>query len=133
MKHRLISTLLILAIVVVGIIVYLCQPTSRITVANNGTDVVEIKTDGSEKKTLLGQNGTGYFDRDSKIHIGDALISVGSRVEVINTGSGVIQVAYHDASGSEQTTTLGEGGSGFFSKVTPINIGEVNIRVGSVQ
>lgn len=133
MKRHLTFVLVILAIAVIALVVYLCQPTSRITVANNGTDVIEIRTDGSETKTLLGQNGTGYFDSDSRIHIGDAMISVDRRVEVINTGSGVIQVAYHDTSGSEQTTTLGEGGSGYFSKATPINIGEVNIRIGSVQ
>ena len=131
MKRYLISTLLIFAIVALGILAYLGQPKSRITVANNGADAIEITTDGSETKTLLGQNGTGYFDSDSKIHVGNSLISVGRRVEVINTGSGVIQVAYQDTSGSDNITTLGEGGSGYFSKATPINIGEVNIRVDS--
>ena len=133
MKRYLTSALVILTLAVIAVVAYLCQSTARITVANNGTDVIEITTDSSEMKTLLGENGTGYFDGDSKIHIGDALISVGRRLEVINTGSGVIQVAYQDVSGSEQITTLGEGGSGYFAKATPINIGEINIRLGSVQ
>jgi hypothetical protein len=133
MKRYLTSALVILTLAVIAVVVYLCQSTARITVANNGTNVIEIRTDSSEMKTLLGENGTGYFDGDSKIHIGDALISVDRRLEVINTGSGVIQVAYQDVSGSEKITTLGEGGSGYFAKATPINIGEINIRVGSVQ
>jgi len=133
MKRYLTSALVILTLAVIAVVVYLCQSTARITVANNGTDVIEITTDSSEMKTLLGENGTGYFDGDSKIHIGDALISVSRRLEVINTGSGVIQVAYQDVSGSEKIITLGEGGSSYFAKVTPINIGEINIRFGSVQ
>ena len=132
MKRYLVAALVAIALVVVALVVVF-QPSHRITVANHGTDVVEVKTDSSEKKTLLGQNAIGYFASDSKIHIGDALISVGRRVEVVNTGSDVIQVEYHDAAGSERTTMLGEGASGYFSKATSINIGEVNIRVGNAQ
>ena len=131
MKRYLVAALVAIALVVITLVVF--QPSHRITVANHGTDVVEVKTDSSEKKTLLGQNAIGYFASDSKIHIGDALISVGRRVEVVNTGSDVIQVEYHDAAGSERTTVIGEGGSGYFSKITPINIDEVNIRVGNSQ
>ena len=128
MKRYLVAALLAGAIVVFALAVY--QPASRITVANTGPHVVEVKTDSSETTTRLGQNGTGYFDSDSKIQIGDALISVGRRVEVVNTGSNVIQVAYHNTAGPKQTMMLGEGGSGTFSKATPIHIGDVNIRVG---
>lgn len=133
MKRRLISTLLCAAMVVIGTIVYLHQPRSRITVANNGAHVIEIGTDGSQMKTRLGPNGIVYFDRDSRIHVGDALISVGRRVKVINTGSGVIRVGYRDASGSEKSRALGKGGSGDFAKSGPINIGDVSIRVGNVK
>jgi len=133
MKRRLIAALLILAVILLGIAVYLYRPTSRITVVNNGSDVIAIRTDGSEMKTLLGQNETSYFDSDLKIQLGNASISVGRRVEVVNTGSDIIQITYLDTSGSKHTTMLGEGGSGYFSKTTPINIGEVNIRIGSVS
>lgn len=131
MKRYLITSLLAVAIVVIALVVL--QPSHRIEITNNGPNMVEVKTDGSETKTLLGQNGTVYFDNDSKIQIGDALISVGRRVEVVNTGSDVIQVEYRNTAGSEQTTVLGEGGSGYFTKATPINIGEVNIRVDNAQ
>lgn len=117
--------------VIVGV-VSLRQPASRITVANKGSHAIEIKTDGSERNTLLPQNGMGYFDNDSKIVIDDALIIVGRRIEVINTGSRVIQVAYSDASGSQRFTALGKGGSGYFSKTTPLHIGDVSVHVGSV-
>jgi len=131
MKRYLVTILLVVAIVVIALVVY--KPSARIAVANTGTEVIEVKTDGSEKKTLLGQNGTGYFDSDSRIQIGDAMISVGRSVEVVNTGSDVIQVEYHDTAGSERTMMLDEGGSGYFSKATPINIGEVNIGVANAQ
>ena len=131
MKRYIAIALLAVATIVILIVVY--KPSSRIEVANAGFDVIEVKTNGSEKKMLLGQNAIGYFDSNSKIQIGDATISVGRRIEVANTGSNVIQVAYHDTTGTERTTMLGQGGSGYFSKATPINIGEVTIRVGKAQ
>ncbi len=101
---------------------------NRIAVTNTGIDVVEVKTDGRASKLLLGQNGTGYFDRDSKIQIGDATIKFGRQIEVANTGSGVIQIAYQDTTGSERTMILGERGTGYLSKSTPFKIGDVSIR-----
>jgi hypothetical protein len=106
---------------------------NRIEVANTGIDVVEIKSDSYENKVLLGQNGTGYFDRDSKIQIGDAMIKVGRCVEVVNTGSDIIQITYHNAAGSERTMLIGEGGTGYVSKSAPFKIGDANIRVSHVQ
>jgi len=134
MKRYLAITLLAVTIIAISLVAYKrYKPSSRITVANAGADVVEVKTDGSEKKILLGQNGIGYYDSGSKVQIGDAIISVGRRVEVANTGSNSIQVVYHDTTGSEHTTMLGEGGTGYFSKATPINIGDITISVGKAQ
>lgn len=129
MKSLLASLLLIVTIAVIGLVAYLYQPSSRIVVANLGADVIEVKTDIAGSTTRLGQNGTGYFDSDARIQIGDAMISLDRRMEVINTGSDVIHIAYHDTTGREQTMMLGQGGSGHFSKATTISMGEVSIRV----
>jgi hypothetical protein len=129
-SYKTIIPLVVVALVAI-VIILVYKPASRIIVSNTGADVVEVKIDGSEKTTRLGENGTGYFDSDSKIRIGDAIISVGKRVEVVNKGTDDIHVTHQDTAGSEHTTILGEGGSGYFSKAVPINIGEVTIRIGS--
>ncbi len=48
----------------------------RIVITNSGVDVIQVKVEGSETKNMLGPNGTGYFDLDSKIQIGDVSIAV---------------------------------------------------------
>jgi hypothetical protein len=116
--------------VAVFLVVVLCRPSSRIEVTNGGADVIEVKRGDSAWTTRLGQNGTGYFDTDSRLQIGDAKISVGERLEVANTGSDVLQVAYEDAAGSKRTMLLAEAGTGYFSKEGPIEIGDVSVRVG---
>lgn len=105
---------------------------SRIEVTNTGVDVIEVKTDGSENRVFLGQNGTGYFDRDCGIQIGDARIRVGRRIEVANTGSDIIRITCHDAEGSERTLLIGQGGTGYVDKSEPFKIGDVTIRIGRV-
>jgi len=64
----------------------------RIEAKNVGTDIVEIKSDNTERKLLLGLGGTGYFDRNAAIQIGDAWVKVDRRIEVTNTGSGTIEI-----------------------------------------
>jgi len=123
----------LLVVTTVAILIVVTKPSSRIEIVNAGSDVIEVKTNDSEMTMLLGQNAIGYFDCNSKIHIADATISLGQRFEVVNTGSNVIQVTSHDATGTEHTTMLGEGGSGYFSQATPIKLGDVTIRVGKTQ
>lgn len=106
---------------------------NRIAVKNSGIDVIRVKVEGSEKKYMLGQGGTGYYNPDSRIQIGDAAIKFGRQVEIENTGSGVISVVYNDATGSERTLLLGEGGTGYLSKSIPFKIGDVSIGVGKIQ
>ena len=102
---------------------------NRIAVTNSGPDVVRIKVEGSETKNMLGPNGTGYFDLDANIQIGDTSIKCGRRIEVANTGSDRIEIKYQDAKGSDRTMILGEKGTGFFSKSTPFKIGDISIGV----
>lgn len=105
---------------------------SRIEVTNTGIDVIEVKTDGNGNKVFLGQNGTGYFDRDCGIQIGDVRIRVGRRIEVANAGSEIIRITCPDAKGSEQTLLIGQGGVGYLDKSEPFKIGDVAIRLGRV-
>lgn len=107
--------------------------TNRVQVTNTGTDVIAVRTDSDNGKVLLGYNGTGYFDRNAKIHIGDALITAGQRVEVANKGSDVVEIAYQDAAGSGRTMLLGQNGIGCLSTSTPFKIGDACIRISSAE
>ena len=128
MKH------LLSVLPIVGVVFVFALPgcsSKRVEVTNTGFDVVE--ADSPDNKLLLGPNGTGYFDRNSRIQIGDAMIKVGRRVEVINTGSDTIQITYHNTEGSEQTMLIGERGTGYLSKSTPFKMDDTNIRLCNVQ
>ena len=129
MKH-LLSVLSLVGIVILFALTG--RSSNRIAVTNSGIDVVRVKVEDSETKNMLGPNGTGYFDLDSKIQIGDAAIKIGRRIEVVNTGSGKIQIAYQDDTGSERTMLLGERGTGYLSKSTPFRIGDVSIDVSKM-
>ena len=128
LRKKKISTILLLAGIVILFALTGCG-SKRIAVTNSGIDVVKVKVEGSETKNMLGPNGTGYFDIDSKIQIGDTAIKFDRRIEVVNTGSGQIQIAYQDATGSEQTILLGERGTGYLRKSTQFKIGDVSIGV----
>ena len=128
LRKKKISTILLLAGIVILFALTGCG-SKRIAVTNSGIDVVKVKVEGSETKNMLGPNGTGYFDIDSKIQIGDTAIKFDRRIEVVNTGSGQIQIAYQDATGFEQTILLGEGETGYLRKSTPFKIGDVSIGV----
>lgn len=130
MKYVL-SVLLVVGIVILFVLAG--HSSDRIEVANTGINVVEVETEGTENKLLLGENGTGYFDQDSRIHIGDAAIKLGRRVEIVNTGSGMIQIAYCDSEGSQRTLILGQGGTGYLSKSIPFRIDDVSICIGKIQ
>jgi hypothetical protein len=106
---------------------------NRIQVTNTGTDVVEVKSDCYENKVSLGPNGIGYFDCDSKIQIGDAILNFGRRVEIENMGSDIIQIIYNNTAGSEHKLILGEGGIGYVSKSVLFKIGDANIRLSDLQ
>ena len=132
MKH-LRSFLPIVGIVIlIALIVTLFALTSgdsnRIAVTNSGIDVITVKVEGSETKNLLGPNGTGYFDLNTKIQIGDAAINFG-RGEVVNTGSGQIQLIFQEVKGAKHKSLLGEGGSICFGKPTPFKMGNVSIAL----
>ena len=46
----------------------------RVEVANTGEDIVRVdytSSDGQSKTMLLGESGTGYFDKENSIKIGD--------------------------------------------------------------
>ncbi len=101
----------------------------RITVTNTGEEIVEIKNDHDQYVTMLGQNGTGYFDIGTEIQIGDALVKVGRQIEIMNTGSGTIQITYREASGAERNIILGECGIGYVNQSTPIEIGDARISL----
>jgi len=105
------------------------KKTSRIVIKNTGNNVIEIKADSRENKITLGQNGISKFERDSRIEIGNAIITVGKRVEIENTGSDVIQITYNDNEGSEQKLLLGQGGAGYINKSTPFKIGNAFVQV----
>ena len=104
---------------------------SRIAVKNSGVDVIRVKVEGSDTKYMLGQGGTGYYNPDSKIQIGDATIKVDRQVEIANTGSDVISIVYNNSKVGERTLLLGEGGTGYLNKSTPFKIGDVS--VGKMQ
>ncbi len=129
MKY-LLSVLLLAGVVI--LFALMGYGSNRIAVTNSGIDVVRVKVEGSTTKNMLGPNGTGYFDLDSKIQIGDTAIKFGERIEVVNTGSGQIQITYQDATGSERTMLLGEGGTGYLTKSTPFKIGDVSIGVSKM-
>lgn len=85
-----------------------------------------LKTDKTGN-LLLGKNGTGYFDRDSKICIGSTLIKVDSRIEATNTGSDVIEITTDK---SNYKMLLGTNGTGYFDRDSKIRIGDTMIIVG---
>jgi hypothetical protein len=66
---------IVACVVILFVLVGCCS--NRIKVSNTGIDQIEILTEGTEKKMILGEGGTGYFDLDSKIQIGDVFISIG--------------------------------------------------------
>ncbi len=100
---------------------------SKITVTNTGTDMVEVRTTNTKRKVILGQNGVSQFSRKAQVLIGDALIRVGKRMEVINQGSDVISITSLEES-KLYTTQLGQGGTGYFSLLTPIRMGDIIIQ-----
>jgi len=106
---------------------------NRIAVTNSGVDVVRVKVEGSETKNMLGPSGTGYYNLDSRIQIGDAAIKFGRQVEIENTGSGLIGIVYNDTTGSERTLLLGESGTGYLGKSTLFKIGDVSVGVVKMQ
>lgn len=105
----------------------------RIAVTNTGTAVIEVATDGRAGAVLLGQNGTGYFDRDATICLGDAAIRIGRRTMVTNTGSDHIKITYHDADGIEQTLILGQGGTGHLDPSVPFRINQAVVQAVTVR
>jgi hypothetical protein len=131
MKKYLLYGLLIAGVAVV--VALLCRSSKRIEVVNTGSAVIEVKTDIGKNTVSIGQNGTGYFGRDSRIQIGDAIIKVDKRVELVNTGSEIIPITYHDTAGSEQTILIGEKGTGYVNQSEPFKIGDADIRVSLVQ
>ncbi|MBN1973324.1 MAG: hypothetical protein JW787_06775 [Sedimentisphaerales bacterium] len=123
---------ILLFIFIVGVVlVFLLRRTnsSRIEVINTGTEVIEVKTDTENNKVLLGQNGTKYFDRNSKIQIGDATIKVGERVEIKNTGSDIIQITYNDTENTEKKMLLGRGGTSYLNKSNPFKINNAFVQI----
>lgn len=123
---------ILLFIFIVGVVlVFLLRRTnsSRIEVINTGIEVIEVKTDTENNKVLLGRNGTKYFDRNSKIQIGDATIKVGERVEIKNTGSDIIQITYNDTENTEKKMLLGRGGTGYLNKSNPFKINNAFVQI----
>ena len=99
---------------------------NKIEVVNSGTNVVEVKAEDAEK-VLLGQNGSAYFYRGTRFEIGDAAIRFGRRIEIENTGTDEIKIAYRDATGTNRTMLLGENGTGYLDNSIPFKIGDVSI------
>lgn len=127
---KMLFELLFIVIATVVLFILLKKPNSnRIEITNMGNEVIEMKSDTSESKLLLGPDSTGYFDRDSKIQIGDTTIRVGQRIEIENTGSDTIQVTYNNTEGIEQTMLLGPGEIGYVNKSVPFKIGDTNILI----
>ncbi|MCU0787796.1 MAG: hypothetical protein MUC91_06335 [Verrucomicrobia bacterium] len=94
----------------------------RYTVTNAGAGVVTVTTEGKEGQLQIGPNGTGYFDSDARFRIGDIQIVGGRRLEVLNAGTNMIQIAHPGSDGVEEILKLGEMGTGYFDKKTTVTV-----------
>lgn len=106
---------------------------NRVAVTNSGADVIRVEVQDIENNYMLGPGGTGYYDPDFGIQIGDAAIKFVRRVEIENTGSDEIKIVYNDAKGSERSMLLGEGGTGYLTRSTPFKIGDVSVSLAKMQ
>ncbi len=75
---------------------------------------------------LLGPNGTGYFDRNATIQIGQLMINVDKRIEAINIGSDIVEI---NTDKTENKILLGPNGTGYFDRNATIQIGNAMIKV----
>lgn len=66
-----------LVVSVAAVLVTTGCKSSRIMVTNNGSEVIQVTEESSDKTVQLGQGGTGYFREDSTVHIGDVSVAIG--------------------------------------------------------
>lgn len=110
-----------------------CRETMTIEVANAGPTMVDVRVGDVGRNVRLGQNGSGTFDASAPLQVGDALVRVEKRLVVVNTGEDTLRITRLNASGQEATLLLGECGTGYFSRTTPIRIGDVHVGVSKGQ
>ena len=122
----------LIIIVIVGIVLVFSlhrKKPKMIEITYTGNDTIEIQSDNRENKITLSQHGTGKFDNDSKIIIGDAIIQVGERIEIENTGSDIIEITYNDKDESEKKLLLGQNGTGYINKTIPFKMNDTIIQL----
>ena len=120
--------LLIISSVMLTISLTGCS-SSRITVINTGNDDIGIKSDTCDGELFLGRGGTGYFNRDSVIQIGNARITLGRRIKIANTGSEIIQITYNGEENKERKIGLGQNAVGYVGKAKKFKVNDVEIQI----